>query len=71
MVIVLMLQKQGYEGVGRVFRVFPSQGQNGQLSYTPPADESSMWGASVGIGMTEWAQFLDVVARPEGEQQGH
>ncbi|KAH9918155.1 uncharacterized protein B0H18DRAFT_958059 [Fomitopsis serialis] len=46
-------------------------GQNGQLSYTPPADESSMWGASVGIGMTEWAQFLDVVARPEGEQQGH
>ncbi|KZT74513.1 hypothetical protein DAEQUDRAFT_720690 [Daedalea quercina L-15889] len=49
-------------------------GQNGQLTaYMPPApaDESSMWGASVGFGMTEWAQFLDVVARPEGEQQGH
>ncbi|TFY59382.1 hypothetical protein EVJ58_g5813 [Rhodofomes roseus] len=45
-------------------------GQNGQPSYVPPADESSMWGASVGFGMTEWAQFLDVMARPEGEQQG-
>ncbi|KAF9821044.1 hypothetical protein IEO21_01021 [Rhodonia placenta] len=30
-----------------------------------PADESSMWGASVGFGLGEWARFLDVVQRPE------
>lgn len=47
------------------------QGGAGQMAqYMPPADESSMWGASVGFGMGEWASFLDVVARPEGEQQG-
>jgi hypothetical protein len=35
--------------------------------YTPyihPTDEAAIWGASVGFGQTEWAQFLDVM-RPE------
>ena len=45
-------------------------GQGQMAPYVQPADESSMWGASVGFGMGEWASFLDVVARPEGEQQG-
>lgn len=31
----------------------------------PPADEGSMWGASVGFGLGEWAQFLDVMQRPD------
>ncbi|EKM59571.1 uncharacterized protein PHACADRAFT_157974 [Phanerochaete carnosa HHB-10118-sp] len=31
----------------------------------PPADEGSMWGASVGFGLGEWAQFLDVMQGPE------
>ena len=31
----------------------------------PPADDSSMWGASVGFGLGEWAQFLDVMQRPD------
>ncbi|THH01752.1 hypothetical protein EW026_g990 [Hermanssonia centrifuga] len=31
----------------------------------PPADESSMWGASVGFGLGEWSQFLDVMQRPD------
>jgi hypothetical protein len=36
--------------------------------YTPyihPTDEAAIWGASVGFGQTEWAQFLDVM-RPDG-----
>ncbi|KZT13112.1 uncharacterized protein LAESUDRAFT_30175 [Laetiporus sulphureus 93-53] len=33
--------------------------------YLHPADESSMWGASVGFGLGEWAQFLNVVHRPD------
>ncbi|GJE84775.1 Zn(II)2Cys6 transcription factor [Phanerochaete sordida] len=31
----------------------------------PPADEGSMWGASVGFGLGEWAQFLDVMQGPD------
>ncbi|KAI0079750.1 hypothetical protein K474DRAFT_565198 [Panus rudis PR-1116 ss-1] len=33
--------------------------------YTYPADESSMWGASIGFGLGEWAQFLDVMQRSD------
>ncbi|KAI0751252.1 hypothetical protein C8Q80DRAFT_561406 [Daedaleopsis nitida] len=33
--------------------------------YVHPADESSMWGASIGFGLSEWNQFLDVMQRPE------
>ena len=67
-------------GEGRVAQVvgpptaaaaMEGQGGPSQMApYVQPADESSMWGASVGFGMGEWASFLDVVARPEGEQQG-
>ena len=31
----------------------------------PAADEGSMWGASVGFGLGEWAQFLDVMQGPD------
>lgn len=34
----------------------------------PPADDGSMWGASVGFGLGEWAQFLDVMQRPPDER---
>lgn len=33
--------------------------------YIHPADESSMWGASIGFGLGEWTQFLDVIQRPD------
>lgn len=36
----------------------------------PPADEGSMWGASVGFGLGEWAQFLDVMQRPDDRLRG-
>ncbi|OCH85149.1 hypothetical protein OBBRIDRAFT_798467 [Obba rivulosa] len=34
-------------------------------AYMHPADESSMWGASIGFGLGEWTQFLDVIQRPD------
>ena len=37
----------------------------------PPADETSMWGASVGFGVGEWAQFLDVMQRPDERSRHH
>ncbi|GBE79222.1 hypothetical protein SCP_0204190 [Sparassis crispa] len=35
-------------------------------TYMHPADDSAMWGASIGFGMGEWTQFIDAVHRPEG-----
>ncbi|KAH9943012.1 uncharacterized protein BXZ73DRAFT_87457 [Epithele typhae] len=47
---------------------------DGQDSFHP-ADESSMWGASIGFGLSEWNQFVDVMRRPDSftgmvQQQG-
>ena len=36
-----------------------------ELGYVHPADESSMWGASIGFGLSEWNQFVDVMQRPD------
>ncbi|TFK83343.1 hypothetical protein K466DRAFT_498628, partial [Polyporus arcularius HHB13444] len=36
-----------------------------ELAYVHPADESSMWGASIGFGLSEWNQFVDVMQRPD------
>ncbi|RPD62045.1 hypothetical protein L226DRAFT_535426 [Lentinus tigrinus ALCF2SS1-7] len=36
-----------------------------ELTYVHPADESSMWGASIGFGLSEWNQFVDVMQRPD------
>jgi hypothetical protein len=35
------------------------------VPYLHPMDDATMWGASVGIGQGEWAQFLHVMQRPE------
>ena len=35
------------------------------MPYLHPADESSMWGASIGFGLGEWAQFLNAMQRPD------
>jgi hypothetical protein len=34
-------------------------------TYSHPVDDSTMWGASVGFGQGEWAQFLNVMQRPD------
>ena len=34
-------------------------------AYVHPADESSMWGASIGFGLSEWNQFVDAMQRPD------
>ena len=41
--------------------------------YKNPADESSMWGASIGFGLGEWAQFLNAMQRGDtnGIKSGH
>ena len=39
--------------------------QDGGFYMQPPADEGSMWGASVGFGLGEWAQFLNVMQQPD------
>ncbi|TCD70451.1 hypothetical protein EIP91_003212 [Steccherinum ochraceum] len=43
------------------------------MPYLHPADESSMWGASIGFGLGEWAQFLNAMQRPDtnGMKSGH
>ncbi|KAI0786459.1 hypothetical protein C8Q75DRAFT_771832 [Abortiporus biennis] len=38
--------------------------QSGAL-YTQPADEGSMWGASMGFGVGEWTQFLNAMQQPD------
>lgn len=38
---------------------------NSSVPYSYPADESSMWGASIGFGLGEWAQFVDYIQRPD------
>ncbi|OBZ71938.1 putative transcriptional regulatory protein C3C7.04 [Grifola frondosa] len=40
------------------------------VGYMLPADESSMWGASIGFGLSEWAQFVDVMQRPDNSRLG-
>ncbi|OSD01799.1 hypothetical protein PYCCODRAFT_1412051 [Trametes coccinea BRFM310] len=35
------------------------------LAYVHPADESSMWGASIGFALSEWNSFVDVMQRPD------
>lgn len=39
--------------------------QDGTFYVQPPADEGSMWGASVGFGVREWAQFINVMQQPD------
>ncbi|KAH9853869.1 hypothetical protein C2E23DRAFT_727985 [Lenzites betulinus] len=36
-----------------------------ELAYVHPADESSMWGASIGFALSEWNSFVDVMQRPD------
>ncbi|KAI0662935.1 hypothetical protein C8Q70DRAFT_480444 [Cubamyces menziesii] len=36
-----------------------------ELAYVHPAEESSMWGASMGFALSEWNQFVDAM-RPDG-----
>lgn len=36
-----------------------------EMPYMHPADESSMWGASIGFGLGEWAQFVNTMQRPD------
>ena len=43
---------------------------NHSVPYSYPADESSMWGASIGFGLGEWAQFVDYVQRPDQPHTG-
>ncbi|KAK7696574.1 hypothetical protein QCA50_001232 [Cerrena zonata] len=38
---------------------------NHSVPYSYPADESSMWGASIGFGLGEWAQFVNYIQGPE------
>ncbi|KIP09834.1 hypothetical protein PHLGIDRAFT_102139 [Phlebiopsis gigantea 11061_1 CR5-6] len=48
----------------------PSSNAQDLAFYTQtPADETSMWGASVGFGVGEWAQFLDVMQRPDDSER--
>ncbi|CAL1702050.1 unnamed protein product [Somion occarium] len=47
----------------------PGLGYNA-APYTYPADESSMWGASIGFGLAEWSQFVDYVQRPDTSHRG-
>lgn len=44
-----------------------------EMQYLHPADESSMWGASIGFGLGEWAQFLHAMQRADtnGVKSGH
>ncbi|KAI0685992.1 hypothetical protein BC835DRAFT_1523216 [Cytidiella melzeri] len=44
--------------------------QLAEISPKPSSDEGYMWGASVGFGLGEWAQFLDVVQRPDDWMRG-
>ncbi|KAI0356673.1 hypothetical protein OH77DRAFT_1400488, partial [Trametes cingulata] len=51
-------------------QMYREQGQQGQapgheLAYVHPADESSMWGASIGFALSEWNSFVDVMQRPD------
>ncbi|KAI0363727.1 hypothetical protein BV20DRAFT_1057809 [Pilatotrama ljubarskyi] len=49
-----------------VFREQQGPGQQGhELAYVHPADESSMWGASIGFALSEWNSFVDVMQRPD------
>ncbi|KAI1793010.1 hypothetical protein LXA43DRAFT_1004242 [Ganoderma leucocontextum] len=45
--------------------MFRSNGQGSELAYIHPADESAMWGASIGFGLSEWNQFVDHMQRPD------
>ncbi|KAH8105515.1 fungal-specific transcription factor domain-containing protein [Cristinia sonorae] len=40
------------------------------MPYMHPADESSMWGASIGFGLGEWAQFLNAMQRSDTNGNG-
>ncbi|KAI0637714.1 hypothetical protein C8Q77DRAFT_385100 [Trametes polyzona] len=40
-------------------------GPGHELAYVHPADESSMWGASIGFALSEWNSFVDVMQRPD------
>ncbi|KAL7282029.1 hypothetical protein ACG7TL_003496 [Trametes sanguinea] len=40
-------------------------GASHDLAYVHPADESSMWGASIGFALSEWNSFVDVMQRPD------
>ncbi|KAI0334879.1 hypothetical protein GY45DRAFT_1431366 [Cubamyces sp. BRFM 1775] len=48
----------GVGGVGAVGAV------GHELAYVHPAEESSMWGASMGFALSEWNQFVDAM-RPD------
>ncbi|KAI0939032.1 hypothetical protein AcV5_000559 [Taiwanofungus camphoratus] len=39
------------------------------MMYVHPADQSSMWGASVGFGLGEWSQILNVPAQNDGDNR--
>lgn len=39
---------------------------NGGFYMPPPADAGAMWGASMGFGVTEWAQFVNDMHGPHG-----
>lgn len=44
--------------------------QSSEFYVQPTTDEGYMWGASVGFGLSEWAQFLDVMQRPDDRMRG-
>ncbi|TBU50505.1 hypothetical protein BD309DRAFT_945127 [Dichomitus squalens] len=46
-------------------QMFRDNGVAQDLAYIHPADESSMWGASIGFGLSEWNSFVDVMQRPD------
>ena len=46
-------------------QMFRDNGVGQDLAYVHPADESSMWGASIGFGLSEWNSFVDVMQRPD------
>ncbi|PIL36680.1 transcription factor [Ganoderma sinense ZZ0214-1] len=48
-----------------MFRDNGQGGAAGELAYIHPADESAMWGASIGFGLSEWNQFVDHMQRPD------
>ncbi|KAH9894157.1 hypothetical protein C8Q73DRAFT_506017 [Cubamyces lactineus] len=49
----------------QVFRDGGGGGVGHELAYVHPAEESSMWGASMGFALSEWNQFVDAM-RPDG-----